>query len=244
MKNIIFLSLIFLTILVLMNCKTNPNTSSETIAQSKKPLNCFNLRPIYTHIELSDSIVSDTTSGFEDVKINLLNKGNAPSISVRVFNFSKEILTYESQKNIFINADCFDYILDPDSFNMGEIYFSTRGNTSKRIGGTNVEFDTTYKKNIFNMGVADVYEYHFETVTLVEQSEFCIIIPERKRESIWDDIEGKVICSQGLEWKKMKDNSFLPLYIRQKRDAKSRVPLIFNGECFVPVVDFLQKIEK
>lgn len=217
---------------LLLNLSCKENAVSQNVITSKKNIsNCFILKPIIKSSQskgVEELVFPDTNfNGFLD-KIPLIN-------SVEFDSAMQYVTNYENQKKIFINYSCFSKLNLPDSCNLVDIYFNSRGNTSDRTE-SNIEFVSSYKKNIFKFGNAIIFNYHFKGVSEVEPHSMHIII-KIEDNSYKEDYKGIVLCSDDLEWKDYPNKGYsIPLYIEWLRGGKDfAIPMYFDGEQFIPI---------
>ena len=219
-------------------CKERSFSQSGT-ASKNSIINCFIAKPVK-----SDS-KADTLRDFEFTKESLDDFLAASIISSTksiIYDSAMDYITsFERQRLIFVNSECYKKINKPDSCNLMELYFDA-GYRTKVMTNSIIEFLQSYKKNIYKFGNAVIYEYRFNGVAAVEPHFMYIILKEQTEDEqrYGKDYKGFVLCSDGLDWKDYSDKGFsIPLFKQMVRRSKEfYIPLYYSDEKLIPIGHF------
>lgn len=224
---------ILLLIVILNNIGCN-GQNKQIENTPKQSINCYILKPILQNKEYKwlDKLPYLDTNMNHFLKYIFLKK------DIKNDTIIGYITSFESQKRIFINEECFSNIVHLDSIDLSNIYFYSRFNTSSRTG-LKIEFVKSYKKNILNLGNVEIFEYFIPNLSTVEANVFHIIIFENPNREQGDDLGGIVINSYGLEWKEVEAKCEIPIHLTNLRGGiQIKVPLYYDGNQFIPIGHF------
>ena len=219
-------------------CKERTSSQNQT-AEKNSIVNCYITKPIK-----SDS-KADTLRDFEFSKQpldNFLAGSIISSPKPIIYDSAMDYVTsFERQRLILVNNECYKKLNKTDSCNLMELYFNA-GYRTKVMTKSIVEFLQSYKKNIYKFGNAVIYEYRFNGVAEVEPHFMYIILKEQTEDEqrYGKDCKGFVICSDGLDWKDYSNKGFsIPLFKQMVRRSKEfYIPLYYDGDRFIPIGHF------
>ena len=228
-----------LFILLMLNFSCKEKTYSQGTETNKNSIvNCYIIKPVQNDSK------ADTLRDFEFTKEHMGDILAHVISSKRTFVYDStmdSVTSFEKQKLIPVNNECYKKLSKPDSCYLMELYFSS-GYKTKNMTRSIVEFHQSYKKNIFNLGNSTIFEYEFNGVAEVESHFMYIILKEQTEDEQRSgmDYKGFVIYSDGLDWKDYGDKGFsIPLFKQMVRRSKEfYIPLHYDGERFIPIGHF------
>jgi hypothetical protein len=228
---------ILLFIVLNFGCKEKTYSQNEGVNKGSI-INCYITKPVKSDSK-ADTIrdFEFTKKSLDDVLSNIISSKNYATYD-SVMDY---VTSYERQKLIFMNNQCYERLSKPDSCNLMNIYFNS-GYRTKIMTKSIVEFIQSYKKNIYKFGDATVFEYRFKGVAEVEPHWMYIILKEQTEDEqrYGSDYKGFIICSDGLDWKDYTSLGFsIPLFKQMIRLSKEiYIPLYYDGERFIPIGHF------
>lgn len=152
------------------------------------------------------------------------------------------VTSFDYQKEVFFNYDCFNKLSTPDSCGLMGIYLNSSSGT-KNMTKSIIEFIGSYKKRIYKIGETSVFEYRFNDVAEVEPHFLHLILKEPSSDDkrYGRDIKGFALCSDGIEWKDYNSMGkfSIPLFVQKVRRSKEfYIPLYYDGQRFIPIGHF------
>lgn len=233
-KQVCILFLFFLNLC----CKERIFSHSETVKKNNI-VNCYITKPIKSNSK------ADTLRDFEFSKQSLedfLATSIISSSKPIIYDSAMDYVTsFERQRLILVNNECYKKLHKPDSCNLMDLYFNA-GYRTKVMTRSIVEFLQSYKKNIYKFGNAVIYEYRFNGVAEVEPHFMYIILKEQTEDEqrYGKDYKGFVICSDGLDWRDYSNKGgSIPLFRQMVRISKEfYIPLCYDDERFIPIGHF------
>lgn len=229
-----------LLIYLVAGCKEQNYQQPSNLRQNRIT-SCYIVKPVKQDSKASSS------RDFEFPNISLddfLAEIETGKRSVEYDSTMDYITSFERQRIIIVNADCFGKLSRPDSIDLMNIYFNS-GFRNETFTHSIVEFMHQYKKNILQFGDAIVFEYRFNGVSEDEPHFMYIIlkVPTEDDRRLGRDYRGFIICSDGLDWKENKDKKFsVPLFIQMvRRNKEFYIPIMYKDERFIPIGHFKTK---
>jgi hypothetical protein len=234
---------ISVTIVLVFSCssrreeqqKQSDQVSARKIETEKKIINCYIIKPVLNDKEYKPPMSLKTSNKSIDEYLSAIAHSKHIDTDSNLFY----ITSFEYQKKIFINYQCYGKLNEPDSLDLMGIYFNS-GSHTVTMNRSIVKYVRSYTKDIFTFGKATVFEYRFDGVAEVEPHFMHIIIKEPTEDEVryGEDYRGIVINSDGLNWRKYKELE-TPSFIQTvKGDKKFEAPLLYDGNRFIPLIHF------
>ncbi|NML22439.1 hypothetical protein HHL16_16260 [Pseudoflavitalea sp. G-6-1-2] len=227
-------SLLLLIILLNNSCTDNRNKKSNKNIKSPKIVNCFIVKPIRE--DSKSKLPSDIKFMKEPLEKLLKRINNNENIN---YDSAMSMVTgFEKQKEIYVNSGCVQYLNNPDSINLMDLYFYS-GNYTKVMNHSIIKFIRSYDKNVHKMGKAKIYEYRLNGVAETEPHCMYIILKDQSEEEqrIGRDHTGIVFCSDGMNWIELpeKKGSMPKLIQMIRRGMEFEIPLYYDSSRFIPI---------
>jgi hypothetical protein len=220
-----------------IGCKGQSH-SQAPFSNDSLVVNCYVLKPVKNDSK-ADSLrdFDFTKDSLGDFLSGIISTKNP----VRYDSTMDYVTSFEYQKRILVNYNCFRKLNKPDSCDLLSLYFNSGFATWVKKAST-VQFLQTYRKAIINFGNVTVFEYRFNNVAEIEPHFMYIILKDQTEDErrYGKDYKGIVICSDGMDWKDYTDKGFsIPLFTQMVRRSKEfYIPLYYDGERFIPIGHF------
>lgn len=221
---------------VTIGCR-NSNSSDPPTRKERIVEYCYLTKPVKNNCN------DDTRKGFDfsSESLDHFLTGIIAETRLPIYDSAMDYITsFDRQEQILVNYNCFSKLNRPESGGWENLYFNT-GSPAWTQKHPFVDFLRTYKKNIFDFGRANVFEYLFNNVAEVEPHFMYIILREHTEDDdhYGRDYKGIVLFSDGLDWKDYPNGYSIPLFTQMVRRSKEYyIPLHFDGDRFIPMGHF------